>query len=220
MNFSRLSVLVGAVTAAAVSIAAFPSSANALIFNFSLPNSTGSESGTVTGTLVLPDTVGTNTAGASSLIIGSAPGALSGFNGLQLISNSNYNVQVNQFTYNSTSVSVTDLVIASNTAFFGGNFLAFRFRNGDLSFPSNLFAASTSNNQLNISNGSSIINPSVLNLSPSQVTFTPVAVPFDIPGGATIPAVGGLLALGLMRKARKSLASNTRVSKPMSEIVS
>ncbi|MEH2364418.1 hypothetical protein [Nostoc sp.] len=45
-------------------------------------------------------------------------------------------------------------------------------------------------------------------------------VPFDIPGGGTIPAVGGLLALGLMRKARKSLASNTRISEPISEMVS
>ncbi len=33
------------------------------------------------------------------------------------------------------------------------------------------------------------------------------SVPFDIPGGATIPAIGSLLALGAMRKARKSLAS-------------
>ncbi len=54
----------------------------------------------------------------------------------------------------------------------------------------------------------------------SSFSAPSAAVPFDIPGGATIPAVGGLLALGLMRKARKSLASNTRVSKPMSEIVS
>ena len=34
--------------------------------------------------------------------------------------------------------------------------------------------------------------------------ITPVAtVPFDIPGGATIPTLGSVLALGVMRKARK-----------------
>ncbi|WP_353932974.1 carbohydrate binding domain-containing protein [Okeanomitos corallinicola TIOX110] len=32
------------------------------------------------------------------------------------------------------------------------------------------------------------------------------AVPFDVPGGATIPTVGSLFALGLMRQAKKRLA--------------
>jgi hypothetical protein len=41
------------------------------------------------------------------------------------------------------------------------------------------------------------------------------AVPFDIPGGATIPSVGALLALGAMRKARKNIASKTRLANPV-----
>jgi hypothetical protein len=45
-------------------------------------------------------------------------------------------------------------------------------------------------------------------------------VPFDIPGGATIPSVGALLALGAMRKARKSLASKTRLANPVCTSVS
>jgi hypothetical protein len=46
------------------------------------------------------------------------------------------------------------------------------------------------------------------------------AVPFDIPGGATIPSVGALLALGAMRKARKSIASKTRLANPVCASVS
>ncbi len=46
--------------------------------------------------------------------------------------------------------------------------------------------------------------------------FSAEAVPFDnIPGGATIPAVGSLLALGAMRKVRKSIASKTRIANPV-----
>ncbi|WP_143046518.1 hypothetical protein, partial [Trichormus sp. NMC-1] len=39
--------------------------------------------------------------------------------------------------------------------------------------------------------------------------FNATPVPFDIPGGATIPTVGSLFALGLMRKAKKRLAAKT-----------
>jgi hypothetical protein len=39
--------------------------------------------------------------------------------------------------------------------------------------------------------------------------ITPVAaVPFDIPCGATIPALGSVLALGVMRKTRKATSNN------------
>jgi hypothetical protein len=53
------------------------------------------------------------------------------------------------------------------------------------------------------------------------IIYTAAAsVPFDIPGGATIPAFGGLLALGAMRKARKSIASKTRLANPVCASVS
>ncbi|MBD2500404.1 hypothetical protein [Anabaena azotica] len=213
MKLARNSALVGAAIAA-FSILASTSPAHALTFSFSLPNNIGSESGTVTGTLVLPDTISTATAAASSLTITNAPGALSIFNGLQLIGNSNYSVQVNSFTYNSTSVTGTDLLVTSNTQSFNGNYLAFRFRLGDSTFPRNLFAASSSNDSFNIASGGTLASPSVINNNPAQVTFVPVstAVPFDIPGGATIPALGGLLALGAMRKAKKNLAAKTAIA--------
>ncbi len=38
-----------------------------------------------------------------------------------------------------------------------------------------------------------------------------VGVPFEIPGGATIPALGSILALGAMRKIRKSTATNALI---------
>lgn len=44
------------------------------------------------------------------------------------------------------------------------------------------------------------------------------AVPFDIPGGATIPTVGSLIALGAMRKVRKTIAS--KIANPATSAVS
>jgi hypothetical protein len=46
------------------------------------------------------------------------------------------------------------------------------------------------------------------------------AVPFEVPGGATIPTVGSLFALGVMRSAKKRIAFKTRIANPMSEAVS
>jgi hypothetical protein len=54
----------------------------------------------------------------------------------------------------------------------------------------------------------------------TYTSATTAAVPLDIPGGATIPSVGALLALGAMRKARKSLASKTRLANPVCASVS
>ncbi|WGV28988.1 hypothetical protein [Halotia branconii] len=52
-------------------------------------------------------------------------------------------------------------------------------------------------------------NPSssVSSLGSGTMSYSTAAVPFDMPGGSTIPVLGGLLALGLMRKVRKSIAS-------------
>ncbi|MBD2569571.1 hypothetical protein [Anabaena lutea] len=62
------------------------------------------------------------------------------------------------------------------------------------------------------------------NAGPIQsITFTAsptAAVPFNIPGGATIPTVGSLFALALMRKAKKSLASKTPIANPVETVVS
>lgn len=47
------------------------------------------------------------------------------------------------------------------------------------------------------------------------ISAAPASVPFDIPGGATIPTVGSLLALGAMRKVKKSIASKTSIASPV-----
>ncbi len=52
---------------------------------------------------------------------------------------------------------------------------------------------------------------SAVDHSITSESLTPVvtsAVPFDIPGGATIPALGSVLALGVMRKGRKFTSNN------------
>ncbi|MEH2192234.1 MAG: hypothetical protein V7K98_06160 [Nostoc sp.] len=45
-----------------------------------------------------------------------------------------------------------------------------------------------------------------------------IAVPFDTPGGATIPTVGSLVALGAMIKVRKTIAS--KIANPVTSAVS
>ncbi|BAZ28225.1 hypothetical protein NIES4074_06560 [Cylindrospermum sp. NIES-4074] len=54
----------------------------------------------------------------------------------------------------------------------------------------------------------------------SLVTGSVTAVPFEVPGGATIPSMGALFALGIMRSVRKNTASKTRITCPISEVVS
>lgn len=56
--------------------------------------------------------------------------------------------------------------------------------------------------------------PIAFGASGSVISSPATAVPFDIPGGATIPTVGSLLALAAMRKVRKSIASKTSVASP------
>ncbi|WP_200862362.1 hypothetical protein ACF3DV_01905 [Chlorogloeopsis fritschii PCC 9212] len=54
----------------------------------------------------------------------------------------------------------------------------------------------------------------------TAVNFSATPIPFNIPGGATIPSVGGLFALGLMRKMKKKIASNTCIANPVTKVVS
>lgn len=46
------------------------------------------------------------------------------------------------------------------------------------------------------------------------------SVPFEIPGGSTMLTLGSVLALSLMRKARKIVASNTHIVNPASGTIS
>ncbi|MEA5577727.1 hypothetical protein, partial [Anabaena sp. UHCC 0451] len=57
------------------------------------------------------------------------------------------------------------------------------------------------------------------NLVVSYSSNAATPVPFDIPGGATIPTVGSLFALGLMRQAKKRLAVKKLVVNPVETAV-
>ena len=204
MNLSRLSVLVGAVTAVSILATISPSQALSKTFNLNplLLFGTGSATGTATfdDSLLTPNQflfTPNSTAGLDGFQINftglpSTPSAttfnLSDLTGWFLVTNASSQITRLNFFMDSPKINADGLSIN------GIDIFTFTVNQG------------TSNDAL----------VAVFSINPTEAT----PVPFDIPGGATIPAVGGLLALGLMRKARKSLASNTRVSKPMSEIVS
>jgi hypothetical protein len=81
------------------------------------------------------------------------------------------------------------------------------FSTGSIDY--NLFAQNVNTYELDGSD-SSTFTGGFTTTAPSSSS-----VPFNIPGGATIPTVGSLLALGAMRKARKSIASKTRSANPV-----
>ncbi|WP_373528405.1 DVUA0089 family protein [Nostoc sp.] len=221
MNFSRLSILVGAVTATAFSIAAFPSSAHALDFTF-------------TGNLDNRNQVllfDFSIAQTQSVTVFSSSVREGGFDPILAVWDSAGNLIIQQDDGGQTSGVSNGVSYNLNPldTYFTQVLNAGSYKASLTAFPN--FANGTNLSQgfqydsLEIQNFSS---PSeafwrfhIVNADESSYTvINSAAVPFDIPGGATIPAVGGLLALGLMRKARKSLASNTRFSKPISEMVS
>jgi len=212
MKFSRLLVLVGAATTAAVSITAFPSSADALtwtlnnvIFNSTLvPNSTGGA--VATGSFDYDASI--NTYSNVNILLS---------NGASTIYTSqNFTTSdVNTSAVNTNADQIVLCVTSNCTT--GSRFIRLVFQGSLTDVPGAPIDLTTSTRYGIFPFNS---NFRALAASSSGNISTPTPVPFDIPGGATIPAVGGLLALGLMRKARKSLASNTRISKPISEVVS
>jgi len=65
--------------------------------------------------------------------------------------------------------------------------------------------------EIDTSTSGSKVKTSITTLADASVTvsYYAAAVPFNIPGGATIPAVGSLIALGAIRKARKTIHQKT-----------
>ncbi|WP_071188866.1 carbohydrate binding domain-containing protein [Trichormus sp. NMC-1] len=63
-------------------------------------------------------------------------------------------------------------------------------------------------------------NPASAYLDNVSLTDASTPVPFDIPGGATIPTVGSLFALGLMRQAKKRLTAKKLVVNPVETVAS
>jgi hypothetical protein len=93
---------------------------------------------------------------------------------------------------------LTDNGVSFNDSFFFYNI----FKSSELGW---VLGKGTTNSGFNFNRG----------VFDGEFNATAVPVPFDIPGGATIPAVGSLLALGAMRKAKKSIASKTRIANPV-----
>ena len=197
MKFSRLSVLLTAAVVA-TSVLASTSKAHALTYNLvnvrfgnSIPTATGSFD-------YDPNTSFYNNI---SINYSGQPGPI------PIIFN-----QSNFFSGNGNSLILESLIGTLNHR------LDFRF-NPLLGSSSSVIIPGINNSSY--SNFDSVSQDSFVSYVRTGSSVVDAAtVPFNIPGGATIPAVGGLLALGLMRKARKSLALNTRISKPISEVVS
>ncbi|MBD2295105.1 hypothetical protein H6G06_16860 [Anabaena sphaerica FACHB-251] len=180
MKLSRIMPLVvgGAVAGVVVSSA---SPAQALDFNFSFTNDPGlgSVNGTVEGTIY--GLIDNATSSATGIIVTSYPA------GLNLPATPFSPFSLGNETSNSFEV-LNGVLVNANLRIIGSNF---QFSLNDSEGVNGLVGISSST----YNNGGF-----------AGATYTSAAVPFDIPGGATIPTVGSLFALGLMRKVKKRMA--------------
>ena len=166
------------VALATVATATLAQSASAATFNFSFSNVDGPVSGTVQGTLTLPDGDGTNA--ATSLIVTSAPAALG--------STLPFDVLANFTTVPSNSFTVSGGVITSGS-FFATNsigVLTLNFIPGNFG---NLF------NPLGAGGPFS----GVVDLNSTTLTYSPVPVPEP----ATVLGLLSVAGVGLLCKGRK-----------------
>jgi hypothetical protein len=211
MKLSHIFLLV--VGSAAASILASTSPAHALDFNFTFTTDQGSiQPITVTGSIY--GLVDNSTSSATSVVVTSVSdnnfAAVLGFNLLNVenqihnsftvtngaITNASYYAYGLQ---NPSTYPYIGLLLGTQPG-FGGNY-----------------------NYLDVITSASSQQLSSYNLEGfggATYSSASASVPFDIPGGATIPSVGALLALGAMRKARKSIASKTRLANPVCASVS
>jgi hypothetical protein len=190
MKLSRiLPLVVGG--AAALSVA-FPQEAKALTFNWSFnPTSGGVVSGQVSGL-----NIGSNPVSAATVTLTSSPG------------------NVGLGTYSRVAAGRDQDWIVNS----GGNVTSASWLGTLNGF--NLFIGTNPWTGSGTTYYPQLVNSSLgldYNNQSVGATFTPV--PFDIPGGATIPTVGSLFALGLMRKAKRSLALKTRIANPLETVV-
>ncbi len=192
--FRILPLIIGSV-AAGILASTLP--AHALDFKF---NFTGVDNNTVEGTIYGLQDNGTSS--ASDITIDSTS------NPAQLYRGSIYSPSNNSFfSTNANSFTVANGILTSASFSFTSDQVYLQLNNDLAGFGSDNFFQN---------NNAPTFGPSGF----SGATYSSADVPFDIPGGATIPAVGGLLALGLMRKARKRIASKTRIANPVCASVS
>jgi hypothetical protein len=183
------------VVSSAAAIFASTSPAHALDFNWTLSTDNGTFGGTITG---LQDN-SINAASQFSV-------TLTNYSGGTL------NVPLGQYQYNygnSAGLSVQNgqIVDTSGGVGYWYGFLTTNF-NDALVFNALVFNGSSNSYGHVTGFGTGVYNTPQSDTG-GTIIFTAAgttAVPFDIPGGATIPSVGTLLALGAMRKAKKNLA--------------
>jgi hypothetical protein len=200
----KLSHILGVVVgSAAAGMLANTSPAHALDFNFTF---TGTDGTVVNGTI---DGLVNNTTNesASSVVVTSVSNSDTSVVGLNWVSNSNLVVVSNSFTV------ANGVITNANFASQGG--VLQLLLDYDL-----LGIGGIYQNYLHDHNTNTYNNAPTVALGFGGALYSSASVPFDIPGGATIPSVGALLALGAMRKARKSIASKTRLANPVCASVS
>ncbi len=121
-----------------------------------------------------------------------------------------YNFSFDYFQYSSGTVLTPNGIIATlGFSIFSAPILASLIDTTPSSFTnfSTTFVATTTTSLLNFRGYSDPGSAWIDNVSLTDG----VSVPFDIPGGATIPTVGSLFVLGLMRQAKKRLALKSQV---------
>lgn len=206
MKLSRiLPLVVGGAVAGMVVSGASP--AQALVFNFQFDNSVD---GTVT-----PPIVGTGT-----FDFDGDPG--DGTFALTSLTNYNFSFDFSGNTFTNTNIATPVANVLVQIATAGSDrFVTFGGSGGGPNGGSIDFANAGNATSLTLQPGfGTLYFFTGSGVGTFSGTVPSAAVPFDIPGGATIPTVGSLFALGLMRKAKKRLAAKTLVVNPVETVVS
>lgn len=211
MKLGHISALIGAATVA-LGIAAFPSSAHALTYSWDINLSVNGY--TATGQIytdtntpnqVLQSsnftsyTINLINGSTSDTLTGTIAGSL-GTAGLKINSTGSSLDLPNLGSFQAVDISNSN-----------GSRLYFGYPNASGSIPNLL---------ITLAGVGSSGTGTTSDLAGSNTFATATPVPFEIPGGATIPSIGALLALGAIRGVRKSIASNTRIANPVCETVS
>ncbi|GBL14080.1 hypothetical protein MTo_01375 [Microcystis aeruginosa NIES-1211] len=171
------------VALATVATATLAPVASAATFNFSFGNVTGPVSGTVQGTLTLPDGDGTNLA-ATSLIVTSAPSALGYTFPFNVLANFTANVPANSFTVSGGVITASSFAAQNNADILALNY-----------FPGSL------GNTFSVKGGASIFT-GVLDVNSTTLTYSPAA-PTTVPEPATVLGLLSVAGVGLLCKGRK-----------------
>ena len=171
------------VALATVATATLAPVASAATFNFSFSNVGGPVSGTVQGTLTLPDGDGTNLA-ATSVIVTSAPAALGYTLPFDVLAN--FSGVGNSFTVSGGVITASSFAAQNNNA----DTLALNFLPGILG------------SAFSVQGGGGNILSGVLDVNSTTLTYSPAA-PTTVPEPATVLGLLSVAGVGLLCKGRK-----------------